>query len=486
MRSTKRTIRLGQGRERAPRAFTLVEMLVSLAVLVVALSVITVVFTTTTRTTREAAAYADSLAWVRQFMDQIEADLAQVDPSNSILVLVGRTQPAARTQDELEARQFWRVLVGDSELAGGYEPRFDRFPNDQYSDPRADILMFITNRAHVSQAPPPNPDPFSAAGEAALRGAPFSPIRVIYGHAALGMESLVNDEYIFADDLRHITDRISAQAYEFSTLPLTQWHLARQVAALLPPPTSTWTNSHVLTDRARNNLVRCMPYQEGARSMPGDGAYLDYPFVMRLLTSTYWEPQHPARFSPYPNAVAPYWQNNWDPRLQRIISSLLYSAQHEAEQHVATVIENPHAELASNLGVHMLPGCAWFEVEFLMPEDPRNSIYYSPNPNWVGGPFQQRQDQPLWTSIERNQTYVFVPDTQGNREVVASQINGNGQPISGSRLLDFSMLNPTDFDNVGNRVVRMWPYAIRVTVRVFDAKGRLPEPIVRSIVHRFD
>jgi len=32
----------------------------------------------------------------------------------------------------------------------------------------------------------------------------------------------------------------------------------------------------------------------------------------------------------------------------------------------------------------------------------------------------------------------------------------------------------------------MWPYAIRITVRVFDRLGRLEQPIVRSIVHRFD
>jgi hypothetical protein len=32
----------------------------------------------------------------------------------------------------------------------------------------------------------------------------------------------------------------------------------------------------------------------------------------------------------------------------------------------------------------------------------------------------------------------------------------------------------------------MWPYAIRVTVRVIDEKGRLDEPIVRSLVHWFD
>jgi hypothetical protein len=37
-----------------------------------------------------------------------------------------------------------------------------------------------------------------------------------------------------------------------------------------------------------------------------------------------------------------------------------------------------------------------------------------------------------------------------------------------------------------HRRIRTWPYAIRVTVRVYDERNRLSSPIVRSLVHRFD
>jgi hypothetical protein len=167
--------------------------------------------------------------------------------------------------------------------------------------------------------------------------------------------------------------------------------------------------------------------------------------------------------------------------------------------HVATVLEDVPVELQSNLGVHMLPGCVWFQVEFLMPEDPRNSAQYSdPDPTHVSGiTYSSRSDMPRWTSINADPavgptTYVFVPDTQQNRDAVASQIDVGGHPIN--RLAQFGRLDQNPGNDAGsppvdvlqNRIIRMWPYAIRITIRVWDARGRLDEPIVRSIVHRFD
>ena len=65
-------------------AFTLIEMLVSLAVLSVALAVVGVVFTVTTKTASQSAAYSETHNWVRQFVQQIDEDLRYVDPANSV------------------------------------------------------------------------------------------------------------------------------------------------------------------------------------------------------------------------------------------------------------------------------------------------------------------------------------------------------------------------------------------------------------------
>jgi hypothetical protein len=88
--------------------------------------------------------------------------------------------------------------------------------------------------------------------------------------------------------------------------------------------------------------------------------------------------------------------------------------------------------------------------------------------------------------VQAGSTYAFVPDTSANREAVAS-LYIPGSPTAG-RLADFALVDPppTGPDNVANRRIRMWPYAIRITVRVYDPQGRLDEPVVRSLVHRFD
>ena len=102
-----------------------------------------------------------------------------------------------------------------------------------------------------------------------------------------------------------------------------------------------------------------------------------------------------------------------------LLSNLLYYPQPNQTElkHIATVLEDVPVNLRQNTSLHMLPGCVWFQVEFLMPEDPRNSLEYLPDPdlsdpNSVGS----RSDMPRWYPVENGQTYLFVPDTQDNRE----------------------------------------------------------------------
>ena len=129
----------------------------------------------------------------------------------------------------------------------------------------------------------------------------------------------------------------------------------------------------------------------------------------------------------------------------------------------------------------MLPGCVWFQVEFLMPEDPRNSLDYGAY--YSGSSLTSpRADMSRWVSVKDGETYIFVPNTRANREVVCTSTTSN------SRIDDFALMDPTLSvpDTIENRRIRMWPYAIRVTVRVYDQQNRLVDPIVRSIVHRFE
>jgi prepilin-type N-terminal cleavage/methylation domain-containing protein len=488
---------------RAGRAFTLVEMLVSLAVLAVALGMVGVVFNVTVQTTRQAAAYSEAQNLTQQFINQIEEDLRHCDPSSSVLVLVGRTQAAARTKADLDARKFWRVPAGDPSLPISYDPQYDPLPSAgtvSHSDPRGDILMFFTNRPMTSQAPPAAPTAGSFADDC-LHGMKYSPIEVVYGHAALDDATATG----YGANLKHIEQNkpgAGTGPAALSKLSLTEWHLSRR-ATILRDPASAGVFTLVVDDTgfartgAGASIARCQWYNDGYEDMPGDAARFSLPALLDALS-----PNRALIGSSLPQALeSPYvYPTNWDLDVVKSINSLLYTSGRvdppSPYHHVATVVENPPPELASNAGVQMLPGCAWFQVEFLMPEDPRNSLEYNDPTPLIAADYSERRDMPRWTEVNADTTkgsttYVFVPDTPANRNLVAQQLTpGVGAPTG--RLLDFARLDqnvsmhnsPTDA--VSSRIIRMWPYAIRITVRVFDRQGRLNEPIVRSIVHRFD
>ena len=417
------------------------------------------------RPATQAAAVSEVESLIRNAMLQLEEDLKQCDPTDSVLVVVGRTQAAARTQDELIAGRYYRVLTGDpAAVPGGYDPRFNPALDANYSDPRADILMFFSSRPSASQAPPTG-TPANFFQQALQDGAKFSPIQVVYGHAAFDDAILSGgpgSPYVFAGNLRHIEQMLTDGSGR-SILPANRWHLARRAAIInvLPPGSMV---PPAFSPQDWDGISRCYGNNN---QYAGDAANLNYYGLLNAVT-----------FAAI-TAQSPYVFNTWlnGPRLP--VLRVLYRNGDTTNHHVATVLETPPADLRSNLGLHALPGCVWFQVEFLMPEDPRNGLDH---PDGF-----QRNDMPRWTEVNANPsagstTYVFVPDTAANREAVAL-LNPNAPP---NRLTDFALLDPTGPNNVGNRDVRMWPYAIRITVRVFDPKGRLDEPVVRSLVHRFE
>ncbi len=483
---------LGRYGARPLHAFTLVEMLVSLAVLGVALAVVGVVFSVTTKTASQSAAYAEVHARVREFVRQIKQDLNSCNPSESVLVLVGRTQAASLTQPDFDAGKYHRTLLGDpNAVAPGYDPEYALNVDPQYSDPRADILMFFTNRPTPSAAPNPNANP--ALDPYAL-GVKFTPIRVVYGHAAFGQPVWNAGVYQFplAGNLRHIEQIVNVGTSVVSGIPANRWHLAR-VGTIIDSNVPSGT-IQFSADACANLPAGAYYHESGAGypnwDMPGDAAFVDLAATLQRFGFAASLPQ-----SPYA------YPATWDPNLVSAVNSLVF-ATHTSDpnstpnqpRHVATVLDEVPVDLKSNLAVQMLPGCAWLQVEFLMPEDPRNSVTYAANPNNPAVPNpSRRSDMPRWTQVAPNSTYVFVPDTRENREaIIDSDPNTPGAQLS-ARLADFGRLDQ-DINGdtarpetiVSSRIIRMWPYAIRVTVRVWDSRGVLAEPIVRSVVHRFE
>ena len=93
--------------------FTLIEMLVALAIIVIAMSLVTKVFDISAKTARTAVALSETQQGLRTLTLELTRDLEGIDPANSILVLSGWTQAAALTQDDFDAQQHYRVLVGN-------------------------------------------------------------------------------------------------------------------------------------------------------------------------------------------------------------------------------------------------------------------------------------------------------------------------------------------------------------------------------------
>ncbi|MEW6250780.1 MAG: prepilin-type N-terminal cleavage/methylation domain-containing protein [Planctomycetota bacterium] len=499
--------------------FTLIEMLVSLAVLTVALSVVGVVFAVTTKTASQAAAYSEVHNWVRQWEQQIKEDLRYVDPSRSVLVVIGRIVEASLTEADRQAGRYHRVWVGDPDPArersyDPYSPNYDAFA---YSPPRADMIMFITNRPLASQAPPSAPNNAYAYGAAG--GIKFGSAAVTYGHAALGDPVWNGSRFVFPNDspMANFVRHIDQERIGRSVVPANQWHLSRVQRIMIPPPPTDPLKAYVYSQSSGmygnegQRTGRCEP--DETRQLAGDMVYFNLDHFLSAFEPDPTSPQGSAALMrPYdgknplnPSRTFDQIQIPGQTTLKNSILSLMFASGALANHHIATVLTEVPAELRSNMGVQMLPGCAWFQVEFLMPEDPRNSVNYAEpfdpnNPN----PVSPRADLTRWCEVPAStepgveRMYIFVPDTAANRELVAAQAtwNASGNYMSPlGRLADFARVdqNPANdrnpalpFGAVTDRVVRRWPYALRITVHAYDPRGRLPEPIIRTVVHRFE
>lgn len=465
--------------------FTLVEMLVALAVLVVALAIVAQVFGITTKTAAQASALAEAHEAARAFLDELQADLEGVDPAESVLVIHGRTQVAALTPELAQARSRWRVMVGDPRLVRsgtGFDPRLTTAAPPEFSDPRADILMFFTERPLSSSAPPigtiSGGQPAEREFRLALqRGAKLTPAQVVYGHASIS-RAVDNGggDYSFSG-LTHIQSGNATT--ELSPLPLTRWQLVRRQALIFDTSRPGVRD----TDFAPNvqDMDAIMACYTPRTNVAGDA--LNLSFNDLLYAYSFQDADQDGRNdneilerSPYAFALGstqPMNAAEVDP-----LFDLLYptNGAQRARRQIATLVERPPAGMQSTMGLRRLPACAWFEVEFLMPEDPRNGKKHPVS--------SLRSDTPRWVNVTPGEHVVFVPDSEANRiEVMAQHTRAGGfakrrfMPLvpSGAASTD-----PANYD------IRLWPYAIRVTVRVFDSRGRLADPVVRSLVHRFD
>jgi len=501
---SRRGARLEVRRAAGRRSFTLTEMLVALAVMILAMAMVTQVFSVTTETAAISSAIADVELQLRNAAEQVRLDLEDCDPRKSVLAIYGRTQAAALTEDKRLAGQYYREMIGDPGSLDGSDPVFSATPPLEYSDPRADIMMFFTNRPCVSQAPPRGL-PANDFQRRLQLGKEHSPVQVVYGHAAVAVPVWNGVTWNFPayNALRHIQNNINSNV--LSELPSTRWHLARR--QVLVEQTDMGGQYDFGADAAvYDSIRRCCDtsYAPNPTRYAADSVFFDMDAFLKrfqplaILDNGYSLAERSPYVMPVPSGSAyippastPGWGNT--PLQYPLISDIFYGPFPVSQQynhHVATIVEQPPLDLADNLGLHLLPGCVWFQVEILIPEDPRNSRKHTLS--------DQRRDTPRWVAVEPGQMYVFVPDTEENRDLVRQpgigSINVSTLP-GGPRISTFAKITPGfgdldvnygGGDTVNNRDVRMWPYAIRVTFKAIDRNGRLEKPITRCLVHWFD
>lgn len=527
------------------RGFSLTEMLVSIAVLIVAIAVVTNVFSISAKTAATAQAIAEVEANLQRFGADLEADLQGINTAESVLALYGREQAAARNEDLRQAGRYWRVMTGDPALVtSGYNPAADNTPQPvlpntsargQYSDPRADIMMFFTTTARASRMPSSVTPPLNDMQRGLQLGARHAPVQCVWGHASFATPTrAANGVLSFppAAGVRHIERAGAGESplRDISRIPLNLWTVG--VRRTLIEDVSTGASRFVgtavttvpsfkdtLNPIADGNAIAfsatwdrltqgyAMPGSNNSNFAVDSAAFRFRDFLTFFAPRTNAdgtvlmspEPRGLALASPYDLSENRRW-NFFNGARRQIIDNIMYHPNpvSVAHHHVLTLSDKPLPELVANQAMASLPGCAWFQIEFLMPEDPRNSR--------LSPVSSQRDEMPRWVEIEPGKTYVFVPDTQENRALIASQTNfnnvspGDGRPLVGSqwdRLNTFGQVIPPQtgpsenwqpggaLDRSSNRRIRTWPYAIRVTVRVFDVGGKLEEPITRTFVHRF-
>ncbi len=319
------------GRVRQYRAFSLAELVVSIGILVLMLSLVGQVFHMTVRSTGQATALTDVTQNLRAFEQTLRDDLRGVMPGRSLMLMQGNSIRAYWTRDGREDDD-------NSNPADGYPHQPDPEREDANGHmilPRADILMFYTARKGASY--------LDASVTSNLQ-------QVVYGHADVGQYvsapnwTAAEPKYEFASAMTAAFSPTETEA-----LPAQDWHLARRGTLLLETPAPA--NFGIgLPELIAAGMI---PLVEGQRDAIGPFSY--EAIVLRpmvgLGTDNPWF--LPSIFQGV--YLNPPWTLHERSRIDSSPPALLHD----------------HGRFYG-LGHHMLPNCASFKVEWAL--NPRSEF----------------------------------------------------------------------------------------------------------------
>ena len=497
-------------------AFTLVELVVSIGILLLMLSLAGQVFSVTVKSTGQATALTRVNQSLRQFERILRDDLRNVQPGHSMILIQGNPVNAYWTQDGREADD-------DGNPSNGY-PHANDPEREQAraipagpsipAKPRADLLMIFSARKARSYT---NPDVTSNLQQ------------VVYGHAELG-EYVANPNPTGPHDQFELVQGPAAfpsvngypDPTAVSPVPSEHWHLARRSVLLLPggPPSRPRCPNRNLNPMdffddgclldGRTDFIGTPGRQPGQppppHCNPGDFRYCTYE-ESALLPATdefgkadaFWPWFLPEIFGDTQTAT-PY--ANWKKPFARSLLDV-----------------TPPPLYAESLAHFMLPNCASFKVEWaLNPRsdfvagrlDGAHQVYWiDPGdelnlavPLDVEDPLQQLQaaatalfgnakgtpQYEQWSKLDSllneqsvqadGRRYALVDRFRRNPDISAWQ---HIDPGGRANLVTFTANRPHRV--TGEPVPDdIFPGAIRITIDLFDNARRLNQPIRRVFV----
>lgn len=357
-------------------AFSLAELVISMAILVLLMSLAGQVFNFTVESTGQATALTRINQTIRMMERTIRADLAQVQAGHAIMIIQGNPVNAYWTADGRESDD-------NSDPSDGYGAIADPDREDVRKDlngnpiplsPRADVLMFVTARRGKSYV---NPEVTSQLqlityGMAELGDYTYDPTTSTPGvpdykfDFQFGTDSagVPNSPVIPVDNKSYPDPTIPSQ------FPASQWHLFRRPTLLLSSPFAALVTNPALA----NNLmppplggITTLRQRDFEKLINGEkdimaGVSLEEdvlrPDIIPFITND------------APN-MAPWYLPSF------LVGSFPRQAISRSRDLLPLFAQSkldplPPPQLATRMGHYFLPHCAYFKVEWTL--DPQSEF----------------------------------------------------------------------------------------------------------------
>lgn len=465
--------------------FTLVELLVSVAVLVLMLAITGRVMKLTADSTGKASAITEINQQLRVLENMIREDLAHIDPERSVMIIQGNPINAYWTRLGKEADS-------NADPADGYP--HDPDPEREITvsgaggnvmqvldNPRADVVMFFTTRDGRSGRYP-------VSGRLQ---------QVVYGHAQLGEYAPGASAPLNDPDDFQLDPEMFPPVAEVAPIPASEWLLARRSVLLTP----VWLN---ITDPPASARPDHLGHESLLR---GETDLLEnFNFDLQVLEPLFAN----TTFGSFPYFYPPFLTDAYEGD----ISPLPFAR--------SRLDPTPPPTIPEPVNSFLLERCASFKVEWAL--DPysefvggrltgENEVYWFDPAEPVGNDYTTgplRTLQTAWNKAEEQS----LPNEEDLWQLLTSPLGGKNQetpysliqrfqgPDIGGPEGDPSWVEEIPEEAAPNRIATftatrgstndegedvtvpedVFPGALRITIDVYDRNLRLDRPVRHVII----